>query len=209
MKEKYLKNAFTLAETVIVLAVIGFLAVILLRSLDKLQPDREKTMFKKAYQLTERTVGELVNDESIYPYDRTRIGFYNKDSADIEGTSISFDGDEKFCQFFARKLNIFSDPVWDEDNKQCTFTTTDGMSWIVPSNFDNATVGAEVSRVQITVDINGKKDDGGKGPDTRDDDNPNRDIYDILVDFDGRVTVEGATELKYLKSHAAMKNDSI
>ena len=63
-----MKKAFTLAETIVVIVIIAFIATVLMRSLGDVHPDQEKIMFKKAYQITERTVGELVNDESIYPY---------------------------------------------------------------------------------------------------------------------------------------------
>lgn len=195
-----MKKAFTLAETVIVLAVIGFLAIILLRALQNLQPDKEKTMFKKAYQITERTVGELVNDESIYPYDPENIGFYNDEKADVEGTTSYWEGEQKFCQFFARKLNTYADAVWDDANKQCKFQTTDGISWLVPSVFVNPTS----PNVRITVDVNGSEEDGGKGPNTKDDVD-NRDVYEIIVEFDGRVRVDGEREIEYLKSHDATK----
>ena len=105
------KTGFTLAEIAIVVACVGVLAAVMLSSLDGLQPDKEKVMFKKAYQITERAVGELVNDESVYPYDPEAFGFYNKEKAMVEGTDLEFEGDYKFCCFFARKLNVYADPV--------------------------------------------------------------------------------------------------
>ena len=192
------KRGFTLAETVIVIATISFLAVILLGSLSGMQPDKEKVMFKKAYQITERTVGELVNDESIYPYDPNNIGFFNTSPADVEGTNISYSGNQKFCMFFARKLNTFANAVYNAGNNSCTFQTTDGISWIVPSVFSRNT-----GQVMLTVDVNGT----GNGPDTRNND-AKRDIFDIYVDFDGRVSVKGGTEIAFLQSHNATTSNS-
>ena len=211
------KTAFTMAESLVVISIIGFLAVILLNSIGAIQPDKEKAMFKKAYQITERTVGELINDEAIYAYDQDRIGFYNTDKAYVEGTTDSYGGDgqreEKFCQFFARKLNTYRPAEWDAANKQCTFQTTDGVSWIVPSAFEAPQIDAAgvitspgVTNVRITVDINGTIADGGKGPDSDDDSNSYRDVYTIIVDFDGRVRVDGDRETEFLKSHDAKKN---
>lgn len=196
------KFAFTLAEIVIVIACVGVLATIMLGSLDGLQPDKEKVMFKKAYQNTERVVGELVNDESIYPYDPDAFGFYNKNEAFLEGTNISFQGDMKFCCFFARKLNVYADPAVCEagatvDEPKCVFQTTDGISWIVESDFDKDTK----SSVLITVDVNGSQEHNGKGPNSSSDDVQNRDIFNIIVDFDGRVRVTGDTEKAFLSSH--------
>lgn len=42
-----------------------------------IHPDKEKTMFKKAYSLTERVVEELVNDPELYPDNGINVGFDN------------------------------------------------------------------------------------------------------------------------------------
>lgn len=211
------KYAFTLVETLLVFVVIGVLAVLLISAVMGLQPDREKVMFKKAYSIAERTVGELVNDESIYPYDPERLGFYYDDDAIVEGTNTVYGGDSKFCMFFARKLNTFADAVFDATNNQCTFETTDGIHWTVPSKF----VQPDKSAVAIMVDINSDKDpnypnytpdeviadtsllDKDLHPDL---DEENRDRYYIFVEFDGRVRVaSNSIEEEYLKSHDARK----
>lgn len=212
-----MKKAFTLAETLIVLVLVGVLAIIVLSSLTKLQPDREKMLFKKAYSITERTVGELVNDESIYLYDPNKIGFRNTDPADVEGTSTVYQGAEKFCRFFARKLNTFEDTTFDSSTNSCDFQTTDGITWNVQSYFDNS-----VENVVVSVDINGVKDpniptltsdevladpsllDITAHPELT---ASNRDRYFIYVHFDGRVTVApDSQEAEFLKSHDSKEN---
>ena len=70
-----IKNAFTLAETLIVMAIIGVLATITMVALTGSLPDKKKAMFKKGYSVIERTVGEVVNDETLYPFSREKIGF--------------------------------------------------------------------------------------------------------------------------------------
>ena len=245
------KFGFTLAEIAIVIACVGVLAAIMLSSLDGLQPDKEKVMFKKAYQITERAVGELVNDESVYPYDPNAFGFYNKEKAMVEGTNIEFEGDYKFCCFFARKLNVYADPeeckapaaaaakidptllavaggheedpedpadpadpaspatpvkenkyndANDPKGKTCIFQTTDSISWVVESDFEKGSK----SSIQIRVDVNGAEEHSGKQPNSRAE-SPNRDVYDIFVDFDGRVRVTGEKEIEFLRSHTPNK----
>ncbi len=238
------KFGFTLAEIVIVIACVGVLATIMLSSLDGLQPDKEKVMFKKAYQITERAVGELVNDESVYPYDPNAFGFYNKEKAMVEGTDIEFEGDYKFCCFFARKLNVYADPeeckppvaatpeadpadpaapadpadpadptdpaapvkeneyndAADPKGKTCIFQTTDSVSWVVESDFEKGSK----SSIQIRVDVNGAEEHKGKQPNSREE-SPIRDVFDIFVDFDGRVRVEGEKEIEFLRSHSPNK----
>ena len=213
-----MKKAFTLAETLIVLVIIGVIAIIVISAIGNLQPDKEKIMFKKAYSITERAVGELVNDETIYPYNPNRIGFRNTDTADVEGTSESYGGAEKFCQFFGRKLNTFAPPQFDGVNL-CTFQTTDGMDWSVMSDFQDTT-----ERVVVFVDVNGNDIDPNlptyslsdvaanddllnttisTDPDLT---NDRRDRFYIYVYFDGKVGVApNSVEESFLRSHEAQK----
>ena len=199
------KQAFTLAEILISLTVIAVLSAILIGSLSGVQPDRPKIMFKKAYQITERVVGELVNDETIYPYDEDNFGFYNTEAASVDGTNTSFEGATKFCNFFARKLNVITDiPANGFTQSPCVFQTSDSISWIVPSDFT-----ANNGQVTITVDINGSAEHDGKNPNSNDNNNPDRDVYNIIVHYDGRVSVPiGGRENEYLRSHSSTRNNN-
>ena len=217
------KLGFTFSEMLITMGIMAVILTILIPAVKSMQPNQSLVMFKKAYQITERAVGELVNDESVYPYDPEAFGFYNKEAAMVEGTNIEFEGDLKFCCFFARKLNVYADPavcenasdesevdsdaeenpdtdVSDASPTSCEFQTTDSISWIVESDFNKD----NKSSVQITVDVNGSEAHNGKGPNTNAD-VPNRDVYNIFVDFDGRVRVTGAKEIEFLRSHTPNK----
>ena len=214
-----MKKALSLAESMIVLIIIAFIAMLMLSTFDKLQPDKNKIIFKKAYSITERVVGELINDESIYPYDPNRLGFKNTDKACIPGltkeecdacvpndsTNNCSSGLFKFTRFFARKLNIIGDVerVFAAANK---FETTDGMMWQIDRALSN---GAHTGGWFIRVDVNGN--DGPNYPRPNQDissyGGPNvttetvlsqeinaeidgeRDRFFIFVDFDGRVRV--------------------
>ncbi|MBQ8635481.1 type II secretion system protein [bacterium] len=176
--------AFTLAETLIVLCVLGVLATIMLSTLTGMTPDKSKIFYKKAYQLTERVVGELVNDEAMYPYDENRIGFRNTDAETWPGTNITYSGNTKFSQLFQRKLGTV------ETDTTCMtgtgfvagrqFVTTDGICWNVPNiDFTNNN-----SAAIITVDINSEKEPNSFQ------DGDDRDRFRIFVNFDGRVHVD-------------------
>lgn len=77
-------TAFTLAEILIVLSTIGILTVLAINSM-KNTVDKSKTMYKKAYSNLEQVVGELVNDEQLYPYDVDYMGFKNIVQKEIPG----------------------------------------------------------------------------------------------------------------------------
>ncbi len=135
MTGKNSKLGFTMAEMMVCLSVIAVIATILIPTISTLRPDKEKTMFKKAYQITERIVSELVNDPDLYPNEPSFFGFDNighvpyngrgygaeyealecDPSTSNECTDESILGDkkkakEKFCLLFATKLNTITVP---------------------------------------------------------------------------------------------------
>ena len=61
------KQAFTLTETLIMVAVIGVIAVISMVSLKNMKPDKDVLMIRKAYSDTSKAVAALINDEDLYP----------------------------------------------------------------------------------------------------------------------------------------------
>lgn len=194
-------KAFTLAEILIVLCVIGVLASIMLTSLTGMSPDKTKILFKKAYQITERTVGELVNDETFYPYDPSRIGFRNTDKVSWPGdTNQTFSGDTKLCKLFAKKLNTMGDLTVSD---ACYFTTSDNIYWKVPKvNFPITGNG----QVLIHVDVDGK--DKGQNKRTGKADG---DVFYIIVKYDGTVEPyhsgsKDTIEQEFLKSHTVQKD---
>jgi|GEM_PF-982316 len=73
--KKIAKKAFTMAEVLMVLAVLGVIAAILIPSIASMKPDQNRVMFKKAYYQTERIIAEIVNDEELYTSDGSNIGF--------------------------------------------------------------------------------------------------------------------------------------
>ncbi|MBR5304862.1 MAG: hypothetical protein IKU37_08570 [Candidatus Gastranaerophilales bacterium] len=228
-----MKKALSLAESMIVLIIIAFIAMLMLSTFNKLQPDKNKIMFKKAYSITERVVGELINDESIYPYDPNRLGFRNTDKACISGLtreecddcvpSTEFQGGcfgggglgkLKFMQFFARKLNIIGAPALGSPEYFSMFETTDGLKWTILNSVNN-------NSWLVIVDVNG--DNGPNIPEMQspmiyygdrfeeripNDLNRERDRLFILVGFDGRVRVlPNSIEAEYLKSHETTRRN--
>lgn len=62
------KNAFTLTETLLMVAVIGIIAVISAVSLKNMAPDKDVVMIRKAYTDISKAVAVLVNNQNLYPY---------------------------------------------------------------------------------------------------------------------------------------------
>ena len=216
-------KAFTLAETLIVICVIGFLAVIMLSSLTGSSPDKMKILFKKAYQITERTVGELVNDENFYAYDPEHIGFRNVEAVQWPGTNEWYGSDNnaetarraaKFCRLFEKKLNVIESTGTDTSCGH--FTTSDGIVYTIEAtNFD----GNNEATVFVNVDGEENGDNcvraitGGNPPTgiSNCGAGQEQDIFRIFVNFDGRVRVdamangEETIEAGFLKAHDIKK----
>ncbi len=195
-----MKNkAFTMAEIMIVLTLIGVLTTIMLSSMSRLSPDRKKIIFKKAYQTIERTVAELVNDESLYPYDSTSIGFKNTEKITWPGSNEEYSGGNKFINLFKRKLNIIDE--YRNNNNVLYFLTSDGIAYHIDASTFTGTSSDETT---ISVDTNGED-----GPNCgRNASNVlstgcnegNQDIFRVFVSYDGKVTVEDPLAIEYLKS---------
>lgn len=86
-------KAFTLAESILVLALIGLVAAITIPALHMSSPDTTKIKFKKAYNTINRAVDGVMNSDT-YPEGDLSVGDF-----DIAST---------FCTQFAEMLNVSS-----------------------------------------------------------------------------------------------------
>ena len=155
------KRAFTLAEMLITMCIVGVLAVIVLPVLNNVFPNQEKMMFKKAYYLTEKVVSELVNDEDLYPeIDSDDQKPYLGNTVEVTYKGNKYSGDTKFCELFAARVNTASDIDCSSHSfsnnsvaSSYTFKTSDGIVWDLPiSSFSS-----ETSPAVIQIDVNGDK----------------------------------------------------
>lgn len=180
MKKEKIKCAFTLAEILIVLVIIGILSVLMLVAIAN-NTDKNKGLFKKAYSTTERTVVELVNDETYYPFDHEKFGFKENTDVMIVGadyctstykfienvlvTDCDTNRQEtgillKFCNLFANNINLVQKPRFDEeiiknnvrDFRYCYFKSNDGVDWTIGRV---STRNAPVNGFLVKVDVDG------------------------------------------------------
>lgn len=202
-------TAFTLGEVLIVIALVGVLASLLLPTLSNMQPDRRKLMFKKAYTTVDQIVTELVNDETFYPEALGKVGLDNTTTAlNITATGLNgMTAQTKFCRLFAYKVNTLDEssvtcPATLNNNQASgvgstpSFTTTEGIEYYIP-NSDFST------SMRLYVDVNGAEP-------------PNcvfnastcssPDRFSILIAGDGGLSVDGNQEREYLKSSTVVKD---
>ncbi len=161
--KKNKKNGFTLAEVLIALTVVGVVAVVLIGALGKIKPNKEKVLFRKAYNTTVRIVSEMINDEELFSDSEVLT-----DTSEVTYRGKTYSGLTKFCKLFEAMANVSEvvtscdestndDRVWTD--KQSTisgpyFTTTDGMVWSVPPYAMKGS-GDTLYSYTIFVDVNG------------------------------------------------------
>lgn len=68
-RDKFITSnkAFTLSESLIMMAIVGVIAVITMVSLSSLKPNKDKMLLQKAYSATLTAVAEITNDPVAYP----------------------------------------------------------------------------------------------------------------------------------------------
>ena len=202
-------KAFTLAEVMVTLAVLGVLASLMLPIIGQVRPNKSKALFKKAYFVAERMVYEMVNDEDLYPNTGTFVGFDNVSevtylSHDYGHKTDNTKRNSKFCEIFARKVNTTSDTTHCDAAHAAfgatpSFETTDGVAWYMP--FSNFSTTPQISR----VDVNGSnppncRQTAGNATSCK---NPDR--FEIKVEKDGKIFVDGMKEIEYLQSNDSLR----
>lgn len=70
------KHGFTLPEVLITMGVIGVLSALLIPTIVAVKPNKNKVMMKKAYYLLEQSLTDVINDDSIYPYNPDGTGVF-------------------------------------------------------------------------------------------------------------------------------------
>ncbi len=200
------RNGFTLAEMLVTIGIISFVSVVMLSVLKNAKPNQELLMFKKAYSLTGRSVAELVNDEDFYPEKAEGSQYFgNTDLITYKGKE--YQGNTKFCELFAEKLNLKSDTncsdktFKDGQLPDGQFTTADGMVWILPiTDFSS-----DSEYYSIYIDTNGKK---GNNCFYDKDTCEKPDRFTILVRQDGKIRLDGEKEREYMETSDITKDSN-
>ncbi|HIU85839.1 TPA: type II secretion system protein [Candidatus Spyradomonas excrementavium] len=184
-----MKKAFTLAEALIALMIIGVIAALLLRTLNRVTPDKEKVMYIKAYHTLEQVVADTINDPSKYDQEigATSAADFSQAPLDLWGTSISgasgcnsVGQSNALCCFMADKVNIIGTGNCSANDN---FTTTNGIKW-------SGVNGGSYPKT-ITVDVNGDEDGG---------------TYSIIVNSDGKVyPPTGGKEEEFLQEQTKIR----
>ncbi len=169
-----MKHAFTMAEVLITIGIIGLLAAITMPMVTRSIPTKEEELHKKMSYLIEQIAGQLANNEAYYPRtnDIAKTGFQNTDEVTVDGvkygggTASSIARKQKFCMLFARQMNTMGPVVCSNMNVNSkttspSFKTSDGVDWWIPqTTFKETTNGQVKGFVKIKIDVNGYNNGG-------------------------------------------------
>jgi len=129
-------NAFSLAETMMMLSVIGILLVLTAKSASKISLDQDLAKFKKAYIGIEQTVSSLINDQLFYG--SANSGFKDLDAVTLEniGEVIGQNGVTKFRDAFKYNTKYVEDkidcPIYKGTSSSKCFLTDYGVVFGIP-----------------------------------------------------------------------------
>lgn len=137
------KKAFTLAETLVTLAIIGVVMALMLRAINRVTPDKEKALFLKTYHAVETVIAEAINNPAYYDqnyYTDAQRGELDADELHMdfrdepwENAAVVLAGEEQqiskknaICYFLASSLNT-TGTVNCSDEGADNFKTTNGV----------------------------------------------------------------------------------
>lgn len=199
-----MKNAFTLAETLIVLVIIGVIAGFLIPAINSSKPDKNAIMYRKAFYAVEDAVSKLANDTTTFPDN-------NIFARDLVANDAVLNG-ANFCNALADTLNTVGAVQCDVAGgltpinplEQATpytaahrnFRTTNGMEFFgVQQGFSDTTATPTQSSyngsyITICVDVNGLENGDNVGcyqTTIADICSTKKDQFRINIKWDGKV----------------------
>lgn len=137
-------KAMTLAECLLVVAIIGLVAGITIPILKVAIPDKSENLHKKGDYFLEHVVSDVVNNEDYYPVKKI---FETAENGEITVTKIyglrntdtviehdkSYSGPTKFCELVASKFALYPGTTVDcSEGADYSFMSTDGIKWKMP-----------------------------------------------------------------------------
>ena len=91
---KNVRNGFSLAETLITMAILGIILTFILPSITATKPSENKLLYKKTFFTVSEAVMAVINNSDLYDINQYDVLSYPKDS-----------DNENFCQYLANYLN--------------------------------------------------------------------------------------------------------
>ena len=108
------KTAFTLAELLIAMSVMGILGLIAINTLPIfIKEDSDLIKYKQVLGTVSEVVYRLKNDDAMYP---NMSGFADISEGHYVGETKTYSGPSKFRKLFKSKFNVFEDNIKFNDS---------------------------------------------------------------------------------------------
>lgn len=227
------RRAYTLAEVLIALGIVGILAAIMVPLVNKFKPDTAKSLYLKTYDALALSVDQMANNETFYleddgNYNYSKYPFLNLRGFRFnDGTQVA-GGRNKFCRVLSTNLNIMEDvqniisntPIngviacQDAYKKyenagdfQKAFTATNGVEFMVSTNGPaSSNAGDYAAPVHYQTDITIDLNGAAEGPNCVYSEackNPDRFIFQVSAS--GELRAADEMGIFYLETRTNLK----
>lgn len=200
--KKHNFKAFTLAEVMITLVVIGVITLMIMGAVGDVSPDENKLLYKKTFYTLSEVVRSLANDSNKFNSD---------DMFKAEPTNDEYaSAQEYFCQMVANSLNTLGE-IQCTGNPDWNFRLTNGvrirgLNEEFTNEDDNALTAETIT---ICVDVNGDKGPNtGCGEGAQNNANAGRDQFRIRISYDGKVYT-GTNEEEFTVENSILGGDTV
>ena len=173
-----MKRAFTLAEVLITVGIVGVIAALVMPAISHLKPDKNKTAYLQAYDTITDTVKSLAGNSKLYPVckdpeDADNINcsqyplFNTNRPLDNRFNNANYQGDRKLCSLMGWSLGVNEDDMncsnaayafnaanYTNGFANASFTTKNGMRWrVVPAVASTANDNRAQYQTDIYIDV--------------------------------------------------------
>ena len=174
-------KGYTLAETLVTILIIGVLSAVTLPILQKAAGNKLETMRIKCMYILEQTVSQMLADDVMYPQSNSSPSIGLANTKEITFNGVKYEGNTKFCELFASRINKMHNSVTNCRANEKSFTSADGVDWYLPiANFS--------TKQKIKFDVNGENED----PNCTYNETtcPKPDIFEYYISPLGKITEE-------------------
>ena len=225
------RSAYTLAEIVIAIGIVGVLAAVMLPMVNKYKPDTTKILYLNTYDALAESIATAADNNSYYEKDNGRFDFSQYPFANLDRYIDSANsnhtiegGENKLCRVLAENFNItenINDIITNTpingriacDNTYTpyngvfipSFTNANGVEFMITTTANAPQLNLNRYQTDIIIDINGANDGDNCTIDTCQ--KPDR--FTFRVTADAKLQPTDEMGIRYLETRTNLKYKNI